>query len=1146
MMVNDLRDGIVTMTDAFARLSRAVLLGGVVVVALLMAAPGLSAERAIPGVLGATPAGRPSHTPAQSLVTPPMLPGMLAQHGPVGSIRAPRSFPPDAQVEVGYVPWGVAFDSGTGEVFVANFGSSNVSVISDVTDKVVATIPVGYQPSGIAYDPMRGELFVADYGSGAVSVISDATDLVVATIPVGEAPWDVAYDPLMAEVFVTNLDSSNVSVISDVSLKVVASIDVGVGPSGIAFDAIHNNLYVANEGTNNVSVISGETDLIVATIDVGYEPLGVAVTPLGQAFVTDFGSDQVTVIETEGDTVTGFIPVGYEPEGIAYEPEYGNLYVTEYGGTNLTVIQASTATVVGSIAIGVEFGSQIAYDSSTEQFFVSLEASQNVTIVNDTPASVEVQLWSYTWYGDETCSNGLTIPNVTAPPSATLFWFSVASPGPNWYPFGFSEFSDAISATLYVPAAGVYGFELDTDDGSSAFLDGHLLVNTPDGYCGGASTGTSYLGLSAGAHQLRVYHWENGIGTSFVNLSWETPGTHSFVQIPASAFHYASGLPVAVGSSPGTPIYADGKIFVPDAGSASVSVISGSTEQVVANISVGSKPGTPVYDAAAQEVFVPNFGSGDVSVINASTDQVYVEDIVGTGPEPAAYDPATGGIYVPNAGSGNVTVIAGATDTVAANVVVGTDPQTPALDRANGELYVANNGSDSVSVLNASHDTVVATVAVGSEPGTPAVDPANGEIYVPNWGSDNVSVISGATEKVVATITVGGSPFRPRASSDSPLIFSRTTKPHGSPLFDSLNQEVYVPNANSSNVSVISGSKNTVVATVGVGSDPQAPVLDPANGNIYVANNGSGNLSVISGNSSEVVASIPTGPDPAPPVFDNASHTLYVPDTGSANLTLVSGSYYLTFAETGLPNASNWIVVVSGAGGSNEEIFSRTTVPTVPLGNGTVRYTVFGPAGYEVAGAVPPTASVTIAGRDVKEQVEFIRGATRSVTFHETGLAKGVSWCAGLGYVACTNSTSLKFANLTPYQYPYGIPSTPGYTVTVANGGAHYAPPPGGVVNVTTKDLSVKLKFKQVTYALSFNETGLGPRTGWTVKVSWTFGEKVEKASKHSSQSTITFEVPNGTVSYTIEPVKGYSGATSGTATIAAAPLSVPVSFSKT
>ena len=62
------------------------------------------------------------------------------------------------------LPWGcensgpvsVAYDSGKGEIFVTNNGGNNVSVISDSSNRVVASIPVGYAPDGVAYDSGKG------------------------------------------------------------------------------------------------------------------------------------------------------------------------------------------------------------------------------------------------------------------------------------------------------------------------------------------------------------------------------------------------------------------------------------------------------------------------------------------------------------------------------------------------------------------------------------------------------------------------------------------------------------------------------------------------------------------------------------------------------------------------------------------------------------------------------------------------------------------------------------------------------------------------------------------------------------------------------------------------------------------------------
>ena len=50
---------------------------------------------------------------------------------------------------------------------------------------VSATVNVGVEPYGVAYDSSKGEVFVVDEASYAVSVISDNTNTIVANISVG-------------------------------------------------------------------------------------------------------------------------------------------------------------------------------------------------------------------------------------------------------------------------------------------------------------------------------------------------------------------------------------------------------------------------------------------------------------------------------------------------------------------------------------------------------------------------------------------------------------------------------------------------------------------------------------------------------------------------------------------------------------------------------------------------------------------------------------------------------------------------------------------------------------------------------------------------------------------------------------------------
>ncbi len=74
-----------------------------------------------------------------------------------------------------------------------------VDVISDSTNAVVANITTEYAAGagvayGVAYDSGKGEIFVTHAGVNTVTVISDTTNTVVANVPVGNTPEDLAYD----------------------------------------------------------------------------------------------------------------------------------------------------------------------------------------------------------------------------------------------------------------------------------------------------------------------------------------------------------------------------------------------------------------------------------------------------------------------------------------------------------------------------------------------------------------------------------------------------------------------------------------------------------------------------------------------------------------------------------------------------------------------------------------------------------------------------------------------------------------------------------------------------------------------------------------------------------------------------------------
>jgi YVTN family beta-propeller protein len=303
-------------------------------------------------------------------------------------------------------PGDMAYDSGRGEVFVAN--GNNVSVINDTTNTVVATIPVGLDSGAVAYDSGKGEVFVTyhtnyESGPGNVSVINDTTNTVVTTLPVGINPDGLVYDSGKGEVFVVNagppiaipigsrinVSLAGVSVISDSNNTVVATILGYYGPSGATYDSgkgevffagcfcggpVGSGGYVTVISDANYSAMKG-----IFVVGVGY---GVAAYDegRGEVLVTHWYSDNLSVISDTKDTVVANITVGTSSHGLAYDSGKGEIFVANYELNSVSVINDSTDTIVTTVPAGLN-PHALVYDSGKGEVFVS--NGESVSVISD-------------------------------------------------------------------------------------------------------------------------------------------------------------------------------------------------------------------------------------------------------------------------------------------------------------------------------------------------------------------------------------------------------------------------------------------------------------------------------------------------------------------------------------------------------------------------------------------------------------------------------------------------------------------------------------------------------------------------------------------------------------------------------------------
>lgn len=217
-----------------------------------------------------------------------------------------------ASIPMGGVRTSLAYDSGTGQVFAA--AGSGVDVISALTDKVVTTIPITFTPrddgplrpgltspnvnaTSVVYDSGRGEVFVANGSSNNVSVINDSTDKVVAMVDVGGGPFTMAYDNGSGDIDLVRSPSQGVSVISDATNTVVATYDFDITDYGVAYDSRTGVTFSTHCNSNNITLYSDARRAILESMPEGYCPSGLAYDPQdGLVWVANYNSGNVSAI----------------------------------------------------------------------------------------------------------------------------------------------------------------------------------------------------------------------------------------------------------------------------------------------------------------------------------------------------------------------------------------------------------------------------------------------------------------------------------------------------------------------------------------------------------------------------------------------------------------------------------------------------------------------------------------------------------------------------------------------------------------------------------------------------------------------------------------------------------------------------------
>lgn len=785
--------------------------------------------------------------------------------------------------------------------YVANYGSNNVSVVSTLSNTVIATIPVGTKPFGVSVNPNSTLVYITNEGSNSVSVIDALTNTVTATIPVGQNPRGVTVSPDGKRVYVTDFGENKVSVINALTNTVISTITVGQGPYGVAVTPDGSKAYVANYNSNSVSAVNTATGSVIATIHTGSNPLGIAISPDGKkAYISIAGSYTITAINTTDNSVADDLRAETNPTAMVVSADGSKVYFATGAGyfcylyPDLKQVAAFAATG-GSYSISVTPDESYVYmvdhvNNALEYFSLRGLSTGGQILVGSSPYSLGNFIAKGQGCGGQPVTFTITVdppPVITV--SAVSGMISACEGTPSSSPEiqQFTVSGSGLSADIVATAPA--GFEIST--GLTSGYGNTVTLSQTGGLVGSktiyvrsaasaaghisgnvtlSSSGIAYQNVSVAANinKLPTVNTVSnqevfaGDATAAVNFTG-TGNTFTWVNdkpgigLPATgtgnilsftAVNH-TGSPVKATVTV-TPVPGPAYAYTANQNANTVSVINLENNAVVATIPVGVQPTGVAVSPDGKKVYITNQNligpstGNTVSVIDVATNTVITNITVNDSPYGIAISPDGSRLYVTSQSPFNtVSVISTATNTVLKILPSGgVNPQSLVVSPDGTRLYVTNNLERNVTIFNTATYEVIGTAQAQGWPLGIGVTPDNKFIYVANYYSNTVSVIDAATYSTLYEIPVGEQPTGLVISAAGDLT--------------------YVANASSSTVSVINNSTHTVIASIPVGTLPRGISLSGDGTKLYVSNQGSKNVSVINTITNTVSATINIDGDP--------------------------------------------------------------------------------------------------------------------------------------------------------------------------------------------------------------------------------------------------------------------------------------------
>ena len=150
-------------------------------------------------------------------------------------------------------------------------------------------------------------VFVANWNSYDISVISTENYQVIKTIEVGAIPRGVEFTPDGKYAYVCNFGGSTISKIDAASLEVISTINnVGISPRDMVISSKGDYAYYSAYGDGYLRKLDLQTDEVVDKIKIGIQPRSVCITNNNKyLFVVNYQNGTVDAVDLTDFKIIG-------------------------------------------------------------------------------------------------------------------------------------------------------------------------------------------------------------------------------------------------------------------------------------------------------------------------------------------------------------------------------------------------------------------------------------------------------------------------------------------------------------------------------------------------------------------------------------------------------------------------------------------------------------------------------------------------------------------------------------------------------------------------------------------------------------------------------------------------------------------------